>query len=81
MKPSLREQLHEEKRPRRGPACSISVILAELDKDDRTALIEALTDPTVEHTAIRRVLVHNGFRVNINTVQRHRRGECLCDAQ
>ena len=81
MNRNLGAQLHEMSRRRKGPPCSISVILAALDKDDRTALVEALTDATIEHTAIRRVLADNGFRVNINTVQRHRRRECLCDAQ
>ena len=71
-------QLATSSPPRKGPPCSISVILGELDKDDRTALVEALTNPLIAHTAIYRVLADNGFRVNLNTVQRHRRGECRC---
>ena len=73
-------QLQNQVPRRKGPPCSISVILSELDKDDRTALVEALTNPLIAHTAIYRVLANNGFRVNLNTVQRHRRGECRCGA-
>ena len=78
MKRSLSAQLQEGRQLRKGPPCTISVILAGLDKDDRTALVEALTNPLISHTSIYRVLTGNGFRVNIHTVQRHRRGECLC---
>jgi hypothetical protein len=81
LKLNLGTQLSDQVGRRKGPPCTISVILAELDKDDRTALIEALTNPLVAHTTIFRVLNHNGFRVNLHTVQRHRRGECLCGAQ
>jgi hypothetical protein len=72
------EQLQAQRSAKKGPPCTISVILSELDKDDRSALVAALTDKTVEHTAIYKVLTRNGFRVSIHTVQRHRRGECLC---
>lgn len=81
MKLNLGTQLSGQAGRRKGPPCTISVILAELDKDDRTALVDALTDPLVAHTTIFRVLTDNGFRVNLNTVQRHRRGECLCGAR
>lgn len=77
----LGAQLRASQPPVKGPPCTMGVILSELDKDDRSALVEALIDRTVEHTTIYRVLTGNGFKVSINTVQRHRRGECRCGAQ
>ena len=70
-----------EARVKKGPPCTMSLVLAELDGDDRVALQNALDDEAIAHTTIYRVLTSNGFRVSLHTVTRHRRGECLCAAQ
>lgn len=72
-------QLHAAPRLRKGPPCTVSVILDQLDSDDRDALQTALNDRLVGTATIFRVLTGNGFQVGLNAVQRHRRGECACE--
>lgn len=76
---NLGEQLSAANIIRKGPPCTMSVILAGLEPDDRAALLQHLIDSNVAHTVIYRVLVDNGFTVSLNTVQRHRRKECACE--
>lgn len=65
-------------RARKGPPCAFVVIFTNLDEDDSVALQTALDDESIANTTIYRVLTSNGFQVALNTVARHRRGECLC---
>jgi hypothetical protein len=61
----------------KGPACSFVDILANLDDDDRAALLVAF-DSTTSSTHIERALREIGVKVSSATVRRHRRGECGC---
>lgn len=63
---------------RKGPPCTVALILAELDAKDRDVLEAVLTDKAVQGTTIARVLTAEGHRVASNTVQKHRRRECAC---
>lgn len=74
----LGTQLRTQPSVRKGPPCTMSVILDDLQGNDKEALVAALNDTTVMHSTIYRVLTKNGFPVSLNTVQRHRRGECRC---
>lgn len=76
---NLGAQLTAARHIRKGPPCAISVILGRLADSDATSLREALADSDIAHTTIYRVLIDNGFSLSINTVQRHRRGECACE--
>ena len=76
---SLRDQIAAESTIKKGPPCSVALLLSELKGDDRQAVIEALGDPKVPATAIDRALLKEGHRVGSNSLQRHRRGECSCE--
>lgn len=76
---NLGAQLQAAKTIRKGPPCAISVILGRLADSDAASLREALSNGDIAHTTIYRVLTDNGFNLSINTVQRHRRGECACE--
>lgn len=76
---NLGAQLQAAKMIRKGPPCAISVILDRLADPDAESLRDALGNGEIAHTVIYRVLTDNGFNLSINTVQRHRRGECACE--
>ncbi|MFZ5863028.1 MAG: hypothetical protein ACOYXR_09340 [Nitrospirota bacterium] len=67
-----------EHRPRKGPPCSMSVILAALSDKDRDVLLAALQDRTVTNPQISRVLEREGHNIAAHTIGNHRRGSCSC---
>ena len=76
---SLRQTIAEESKPAlKGPPCTVSIVLTQLDKDDVAALQEALADPRVTGSAICRALEKEGHRVPPHSLNRHRRGICNC---
>lgn len=77
-KKSLLEAIKETRPLGAGSKCTVTTILAKLDKDDRDGLVEAIADPGIQGTTISRVLKDRGFRLEPKSIQRHRRGECLC---
>jgi hypothetical protein len=77
---SLRDQISAENNIRKGPACSVQLLLADLDEDDRQVLTEALADTKIAGTAIARALLKEGHRVGSHVLNRHRRGMCSCES-
>ena len=75
---SLASDLAAPRTPR-GPACSVTRILRKLDPDDRAALEAALDDDDLDSSFIAEKLRRNGFPIRDYTMQRHRRGACMCD--
>lgn len=67
----------EEANYRKGPLCSVAVILSRLDKEDAAALKVALESDT-PNSFIVRALESIGQKVKAETVARHRRGGCNC---
>ena len=63
---------------RDGRLCVFVTIRAALTKPDATDLDECLADPTVSAVQIQRGLAAEGHRTSVETVRRHRRGECTC---
>lgn len=64
---------------RMGGLCSIGSLLDRLTEPDRNELIEALTDPEVESSALSRVMRRRDIAViAAQTIGRHRRGDCAC---
>lgn len=66
----------------KGPACSIAALLSQLESDERAALETALTStsearPTGKALAIAIASAY-GVEVHRASVERHRRGDCLC---
>lgn len=76
---SLRDQIHAESTIKKGPTCSVSLLLNDLSAEDRAALVDALADPKVPGTAIERALLKEGHRMAAYNLQRHRRGLCSCE--
>ena len=74
----LDELTAEQQRQRPGLPCSVAAALEELDPEDAADLRRALDDPTIFGTVIAKVLEERGIHVPENTVQRHRRGACVC---
>ena len=76
---SLSEALQSQ-RARKGPPCSVGVILACLGSDDRNALEAALHDPTKTTRMIVNACATEGIALSHPAAARHRRGDCLCGA-
>ena len=79
-KPNLLADIVALNTPRKGPPCTMGIVLQELPEDDIKGLLQALDNPTIKSTAIRRALEGRGYKVNDNTIGRHRRKECLCES-
>jgi hypothetical protein len=60
----------------RGPVCALNS--PRINAADLAALRAALETPTISTSSIWRWLEKRGFSVCLQTVQRHRRGECNC---
>lgn len=60
-----------------GPQCTVALVLAELDDDDRATLLDLL-DSRVPYTHIERATTAIGHRVPSGAASRHRRGLCGC---
>jgi hypothetical protein len=56
--------------------CRVREILEQLDKDDRAALLEALSCRSGNHIA--GVLKRAGYPVSDTTIRTHKRGDCAC---
>lgn len=63
---------------RKGGRCETGLLLDRLGEPDRSELLEALTDETVEGSALSRALKGRGVYISQYSLQRHRRGACRC---
>lgn len=63
---------------KKGPSCTMQMVMAALSPDDLDGLNRALANPDIRGTAIRKALADRGLKVSDTTLGRHRRGECLC---
>ena len=66
---------------RKGPGCSVGLLLAQLPDSERAALLAMLADPDWNAEAIAdRVSAEEDIHVTIQgqTIARHRRGRCSC---
>ena len=68
----------EQGKYRPGLPCSVAAALESLPKEDAADLQAALESPDVYGTVISRVLKRRGLEISENTIQRHRRGACVC---
>lgn len=75
---SLADRLSEQEVIRKGPPCTVAAIIARLDDRDRDALLAALWDKMVTLRKIHSDLIAEGFAVSVQTLSRHRRGDCAC---
>lgn len=75
---SLTDLANPEYRAPVGPACTMGILLKELDKKTVDTLNAAMTNPHAPSTKISQALTDLGHRVSAHVIQRHRRGECRC---
>lgn len=61
---------------RRGPGCTVCLLLAELDESESEALAGLLANQKVASAALSRVLTAHGHKVAEGTLSRHRLGKC-----
>lgn len=61
---------------RKGPRCSIAIILEALSEDDAAGLRRALDAKKAK--AIATGLRSNGHQVAAETIRRHQRRDCTC---
>lgn len=65
-------------RPRRGPNCSIALIVSTLDPDTAELFHAAMDNPYAPGTEIAKAMAERGYQMPAHSLQRHRRGECRC---
>lgn len=65
--------------PRKGPSCSVGMILRSVGGDQAKALNAAMSDLDIQSGAIAKWLGKQGFDCKSHTVARHRRKECRCE--
>lgn len=64
---------------KKGPVCSIRILMEDLDPADAKELQQAFEDRSIPGTAILRALKTRGYiDITDHTLQRHRRSECSC---
>ena len=66
---------------RKGPPCSMGVILDALTDDERAQMLEAFDDKAITGAVIADVLSRHGHKITGPTVIRHRQGRCACGAR
>lgn len=63
---------------RRGPQCSVAILIGTAETAIADKLLRALDDPTIQNKAISRWLSSLGYDVSHWQLQYHRRGDCSC---
>jgi hypothetical protein len=65
---------------RKGPGCTVGLLLGALPPSEAEVLAAVLAAGEVEypHAVVSRVLKEQGHRIERSTIARHRRGECAC---
>ena len=61
-----------------GPACTVGILLKQLDKKTVDTLTAAMNNPHAPSTRISQALKDMGHPASAHVIQRHRRGECRC---
>jgi hypothetical protein len=61
----------------KGTTCTVTILLQSLSPQEQAELVEAL-ESSVQSTALARALQNRGHRIAGQTINRHRRQECVC---
>ena len=61
-----------------GPVCTVKRLGDLFGAEDYADLLAAFSEPMVPTAAIWRALNARGVNVSLGSLQRHRRGECIC---
>lgn len=65
--------------PMRGSECETSIIARKLPPDVLATLDVVMSDAQITAEAIAKKLRGMGYRVSPKSLNRHRRGGCMCD--
>lgn len=65
-------------RERKGPRCTMHLVLEQLDADQAKLVQLAMANQHASSAAISAALRDMGHYVKAPTLHRHRRGECAC---
>ena len=70
---------HDLSARRKGPTCSVGVLVTRMSNDDAITFNQWMTDPDQSSTSIAEALnAEYDLSLGATTVQRHRRGDCRC---
>lgn len=64
--------------PRRGPNCSVAVVMKQMPKDILEKFQAAMDNHSAPGTEIAKAVQELGYLVRADAIQRHRRGACRC---
>jgi len=75
----LDDALGAQSKVRKGPPCSVGLLLAALDDEERSALTAALADQKRSKRQLSEAIrVAYKFEIQDHTLNRHRRQQCKC---
>lgn len=63
---------------RKGGHCTAGLLLDSLPADYRAEVDVALADPAIYASLIAELLTGDGYPIASETLNRHRRGRCMC---
>ena len=75
----LLDDIQKEPRVPTGRRCGVAIVMALLTKKERDDLHQAIDDITIPSTIIQRVLNKRDIKITAYAINRHRRGECVCE--
>lgn len=76
---SIVERARKAQRGRQGPNCGVGIMLATVQPAYRLDVEQAMADPNIYSTVISEILAQDGIDIAYETIQRHRRGRCMCN--
>lgn len=77
----LDDALGAQDKVRKGPPCSVGLLLAALDDEERVAVIAALADKGRSKRQLSEAIrIAYKYDIRDHTLNRHRRGQCKCAA-
>jgi hypothetical protein len=56
--------------------CSVCTLISKLSKEETEVLKEKMSNTSITHSALSKVLKANGYNITEGTLGRHRRGDC-----
>ena len=75
---SIVDRARKAQRGRQGPNCSVGIMLTTVQPSYRLDVEQAMADSTIYSTVISEILAQDGIDLAYESIQRHRRGRCMC---
>jgi len=75
---SVTDRARKVQRGRQGPKCGVGTMLTTVAPSYREDVQTALDDVTIYSTVIAEILAQDGVDLSYESIQRHRRGRCMC---